>query len=178
MSLSETMPRLLQAVRFRREAFVWMDLNDRATGDALILVVVTRILILLGLGWDLLGLATSLSGAEVLLRAMINAAVFWLVYSGIVHAAARYLLEGGGGFATTLRITGFAYPTFLLLVVTARLIDNALVAFVLGSLWFLAVVAHGVRWQADLPLQRAVIAAVAGLVGWLIVSSILGYGVI
>lgn len=176
--MNEVVTRLLQAVRFQRDAFVWMDLNDRATGDALVLVAVTRLLLLLGFGFSVLGLATSISGIELLIASMINAAVFWLAYSGIVYAVARFLLDGGGSYATMLRITGFAYPTLLLLIFTANVIPNAILALLVGSLWFLAVVAQGVRYEADLPRERAAIAAAAGLIGWIIVSSIFGRGII
>ncbi|CAN5364645.1 hypothetical protein BH24ACT7_BH24ACT7_13200 [soil metagenome] len=172
------MRRLGEALSLRREAFVWMDLNDRATGDALILVVLTRLLIMLGLGFGLLGLATSASGLDVLFRSLLNAAVFWLVYSGITYAVSRYLLEGDGSFATILRITGFAYPTLLLTLVTIRIFDNGIIAFVVASIWFLLVVAHGVRYESDLPIERAALAAGLGLVGWMVVASILGYGLV
>ncbi|MGI8823357.1 MAG: YIP1 family protein [Acidimicrobiia bacterium] len=176
--MGETMRRLGEALSLRREAFVWMDLNDRATGDALILVVLTRLLIMLGLGFGLLGLATSASGLDVLFRSLLNAAVFWLVYSGITYAVSRYLLEGDGSFATILRITGFAYPTLLLTLVTIRIFDNGIIAFVVASIWFLLVVAHGVRYESDLPIERAALAAGLGLVGWMVVASILGYGLV
>ncbi len=126
--MNEPMRRLLQAVRFERDAFVWMDFNDRATGDALIFVIVTRLLILLASGWSILGLATSVGGIETMVQAAINVAVFWLVYSGLVYATARFLLGGGGAYATTLRITGFAYPTLLLTIATGIIIPNALLS--------------------------------------------------
>ena len=47
--MRQTMRRLLQTVRFERDAVVWMDFDDRATGDAFILVAVTRFLLFLGL---------------------------------------------------------------------------------------------------------------------------------
>jgi hypothetical protein len=173
-----SMNRLLQAVRFEREAFVWMDLNDRATGDALVLVIVTRVLLLLGFGFSILGLTTSLGGLELVLTSMINTAVFWLAYSGLVYAASRFLFNGEGSYATTLRITGFAFPTLLLLIFTENVISNGALAFIVGSAWFLAVVAQGMRATADLPLERAAAAAGAGLVGWIIVASIFGNGLI
>ncbi len=176
--MGEAMRRFMQALGLKREAFVWMDLNDRATGDALVLVVVTRLLILLGLGLSLLGLATSASGIEVLFRSMLNAAVFWLAYSGITFAVARYMLEGDGGFATVLRITGFAYPTLLLVVITIRVFDNPLIAFLVAAAWFLTIVAHGVRAVFELPLARAFVAAGLGLVGWTLLASLLGYGLV
>lgn len=176
--MNEVMRRLLQAVRLERDAFVWMDLNDRATGDALILVAVSRVLMQLGFGSSLLGLTTSLSGLEFVLAIAITAAVFWLAYSGIVYAIARFLLNGGGSYATMLRITGFAYPTLLLLIVTAQVFSNAILAFLVGSVWFVAIVAHGVRYEADLPIERAALAAAGAVIGWIVVASILGRGLI
>lgn len=174
--MREVGTRLLQALRFERDAFVWMDFNDRATGDALILVAVGRLLILLGTGSSLFALTTSVSGIELLIRAMINAAFFWLIYSGLVYGIGRFLLQGEGSYATLLRITGFAYPTLLLLIFTAQFIENAFLALALGSLWFLAVVAQGVRYTADLPLERAALAAAGGMVGFIILSAILRLG--
>lgn len=176
--MTEILKRVAQAARFDRDAFVWMDFNDRATGDGLILILVTRALIQAGFGTSLLGLATSLSGLELLLNIGINTAIFWLAYSGIVYALSRFVLDATGSYALFLRITAFAYPTLLVLVATARLVDNDLLALILGGLWFLAVVTHGVRYAADLPLERAAIAAGGGMVGWIIIATILRRGLI
>ena len=176
--MGEVMRRLVQALGLKREAFVWMDLNDRATGDALVLVVVTRLLILLGLGFGLLGLATSISGLEVLFRSMLNAAVFWLGYSAVTYAVARFMFEGDGGYATVLRVAGFAYPTLLLVLVTGRVFSNGIIAFLVAAVWFALIVAHGVKAVFDLTLQKSLAASALGLVGWIVVASILGYGLV
>lgn len=175
--MGEALSRLLQAVRLERDAFVWMDFNDRATADALIFVVVTRLLILLGLGWSFFGLATSLGGIEILISSLLNALIFWLAYSGITFAITKFLLGGGGTFAVFLRITGFAYPTLLVLVFTAQLGDlPSWAALTLGFVWFIAVVTRGVTYEGDLPTQKALLAAIGGYVGWVVISSILGRG--
>jgi hypothetical protein len=174
----ESLKRVAQAARFDRDAYVWMDFNDRATGDGLILILITRALLQVGFGASLFGLARSLSGLEFLLTIAINSAVFWLAYSGIVYAIARYLLQAGGTYALILRITAYAYPTLLLLLGTDRLIGNALLALIVGGLWFLAVVAHGVRYASDLPLEKAAMAAAGGMLGWIIIGTILGRGLI
>ncbi|MEA2058702.1 MAG: YIP1 family protein [Actinomycetota bacterium] len=163
--------RLLQTVRFERDAYVWMDFNDRATGDGLILVVVTQLLLMLGRGVSVGSLITSLP--EVAL-ALLNSIVMWLLYSGIVYAIVRYLFRAEGSFPFYLRLTGFAAPTLLLLIATLLLPVPAIVAVVLGSIWFVAVVAQGTHYVADLPLDRAAIAAVGGFAGVIIVMSILG----
>ena len=163
--------RLLQTVRFERDAYVWMDFNDRATGDGLILVVVTELLLLLGWGLSVGDIFSALPG--VLLK-LLNSIVLWLLYSGIVYAIVRYLFRAEGSFPFYLRLTGFAAPTLLLLVATFLLPLPLLLAVVLGSIWFVAVVAQGTHYVADLPLERAALAAVGGFAGVIIVTSILG----
>ena len=166
--------RLVQSLRFEREAFVWMDLDDRATGDGLILVVVTQVLLLLGNGASLFGLVLDL---DAVLGSLLSAVVFWLVFSGIAYAVAVHLLGGRISYATVLRIAGFAYPTLLLLLFTERFLPAVpLVPFLAGAIWFLAIVAQGIHYVADLPLGRAAGAAVGGIVGWVIVVRILSGG--
>jgi hypothetical protein len=176
--VGEALKRLLQTVRLERDAFVWMDFNDRATADGLIFVVATRFLILLGEGWTIRGLSTTLSGIEVLIFAMLNALIFWLVYSGIVFAVTKFLLDGSGAYATYLRVTGFAYPTLLLFVFTVRLGITRTAAFVLASAWLLVIVTRGVIYEGDVPIEKAAFAAGAGLAGWIILSAILKRGMI
>jgi len=176
--MSEVFKRLLQALRLERDAFVWMDFNDRATGDGLIVVVGTTVLFALASPTSLLGLVSSIGGIELILLALIQAAMFWLIYTGLTYAIAKFLLDGEGSYATTLRITGFAYPTLLVSLATNALISNAGLAFVVGSLWFVAIVATGVRYTADLVLQKAALAAGGGLIGWIIVSRILANGLL
>lgn len=174
--MKEALTRLVQAVRLERDAFVWMDFNDRATADALIFVAVTRLLILVGLGWSFFGLTTSLSGIEVLVSSILNALIFWLAYSGIAYAITKFLLNGSGNFAMFLRITGFAYPTLLVLIFTAQLGLPSWAALILGFVWFIAIVTRGIVYEGDLPNEKAVLAAIGGYVGWVIISSILGRG--
>jgi Yip1 domain len=162
--------RFIETIRFDREAFVWMDFNDRATGDALILVVITQVLFMIAGGTPLLGFVT---GIGDVVAALVSTAIFWLVYSAIVYAVVRYLFRGEGTYAFYLRVAGFAFPTLLLLLFTTRFIELDPLAAVLGSLWFLAIVAYGTHYIADLPLTKAGAAAVSGYVGWVVIQSIL-----
>ncbi len=168
--------RLLQAVRFERDAFVWMDLNDRATGDAFLLVVATRlVLILVGTGFGLLGLAFNLL---TVLFGLLNAVVGWLVYGAVTYFAAKQLFRGDGNFAVFLRMAGFAYPTLVLMIFTFWLIPYRPLALVTGALWFLAIMAYGTHYVADLSLDRAAASAGFGFVGLIIVDLILRGGLI
>ena len=176
--MGHVMKRILQVVRLERESFVWLDLNDRASGDGLVIVAITTLLFALASPSSLLGLVTSRSGIELLFRALVQAAFFWLLYSGLTYAIGKFLLDGGGSYATILRIVGFAYPTLLVSLATDQLIPQAQLAFIVGSLWFLAIVASGVRYTADLPFQKAAAAAGGGLLAWMVVSQILSGGLL
>ncbi|MFQ5555268.1 MAG: hypothetical protein ACE5GC_07865 [Acidimicrobiia bacterium] len=170
--------RLLQAVRLDRDAFVWMNFNDRATADALLFVPLTRFLILLGSGWSLLGVTTSARGLAVLFNVMVTSVIFWLAYAGLTYAVVRFLFQRGGTYAVYLRVTGFAYPTLLLVIFTRQLGLSDVAAIFAGSVWFLAVVTRGITYESDLPTDRAAVSAVLGLVAWVIVASILNRSLI
>jgi hypothetical protein len=157
-------------VKLERDAFVWMDFNDRATGDAAILVGMTQILISLGLGRSLIDLLNPLTLIQLLLSALFT----WVIYSGAVYVVSRFLLDGSGSYAIYLRITGFAYPTLLLFVFTAIFISNTTLAFLLGGAWFIVIVANGLTYTVDIPLPRAVGAAIGGFVVVVIAQAIFG----
>ncbi|HZJ47561.1 MAG TPA: hypothetical protein VFD97_00830 [Acidimicrobiia bacterium] len=163
--------RLIQAIRFDRDAFVWMDFNDRATGDALILVAITEVLFLFAGGTSLFGLVT---GLVSVLAALLSTVMFWLIYSGLVYAIAVYLFRGDGHYPVYLRIAGFAFPTLLLMIATTRMLGGGLIGTLAGSVWFLLVVAYGTHFVSDLPFDRSVVTAVLGWAGWIVVSTILG----
>ena len=46
--MGQVASRLLQTLRLERQAYVWMDFNDRATGDALMLVAISQVLLFAG----------------------------------------------------------------------------------------------------------------------------------
>ena len=160
--------RLMQTIRLERDAFVWMDFNDRSTGDAAILVAVSQVLIAIGLGQSLFGLLNPLT----LISLMINAVFLWVIYSGATYAISRYLLDGHGTYASFLRITGFAYPTLILIVFVSIFVNSALLAFVISGAWFVVIVANGVMYLADLAREKAFVAAIGGYVLIVIVRTI------
>jgi len=163
--------RLLQTIRFDRDAFVWMGFNDRATGDALIIVAVTELLFLIAGGTPLFGLVTSFTAV---MSSLLSTIMFWLIYSGLVYAVVAFLFRGDGHYPIYLRMVGFAFPTLLLTIASTQIFGNDLIATLVGSLWFLLVVAYGTHYVSDLPLDRSIVAAVLGWAGWIVVSTILG----
>jgi hypothetical protein len=163
--------RLLQTIRFDRDAFVWMEFNDRATGDALIIVAITEVLFLIAGGTPLFGLVTSFTAV---MSSLLSAVIFWLIYAGLVYAIVVFLFRADGRYPTYLRMAGFAFPTLLLTIATTQIFGNDLIATLVGSLWFILVVAYGTHYVSDVPLDRSIVAAVLGWAGWIVVSTILG----
>ena len=161
--------RLLQTVKLERDAFVWMDFNDRATGDAALLVAITQVLMALGTGSSIVDLINPFRLVSLLLSGLF----FWLVYSGLTYAIAKYLLDGHGTFATYLRITGFAYPTLLLVIFSNFIFDNTALILITGAAWFVVIVANGVTYVADIPIVRAFGAAIGGYAALVVLQSIL-----
>ncbi len=147
-----------------------MDFNDRATGDAAILVGITQILLEFAGGTSIIGILNPIT----LIQALLSGAIFWLLYSGATYAISRYLLDGQGTFAPVLRVTGFAYPTMLLLIFGNLLFDNTFLILLVGGAWFVVIVASGLMYLADLSLQKALLASIGGYAAVVIIQTILG----
>jgi len=163
--------RLLQTIKLERDAFVWMDFNDRATGDGAILVAITQVLLALGTG---VSIGHMLRNPLDIVAILLSGGVFWLLYSGATYAIVHYLLNGHGAFPMYLRISGFAYPTLLVLIFARLLFDYDQFALILvvGAAWFVVIVARGISYVSDLATSRALVAAVGGYVAVVIVQQI------
>ena len=162
--------RLLQTVKLQRDAFVWMDFNDRATGDAAILVAGTQVLIAIGLGLSLGQLINPLTLANIRLGGLF----VWVVYAGATYGVSRFLFDGHGTYAIYLRITGFAYPTLLVLIFVNLFVSNPLLVLVAGGAWFVVVVANGLTYVADLSIAKAAGSAIGGYILMIVVQTIFG----
>ena len=155
--MGEAFRRLLQAVRLERDAFVWMDFNDRATADALILVLFTS---LFQLAADLGQLATEADtllrlGINLIFEVVVQGFFFWLGLAGVLLFVVRMLYKAPAKYPLLLRVVGFAYPTLLVGIFVPSLGLPDVVSLVAGSLWFIAVVARGVRYESDLGTTRS-----------------------
>lgn len=170
--MGEVASRFLQTIRLERQAFVWMDFNDRATGDALVLVAITQVLMFAGLAGGL-GSVFNIGLWDLLLRLILSGMVQWLIYSAIAWAIVRYVVQAPGQYATYLRFTGFAFPTTLITIAVAIVLgDTGLIPFVAGFAWFIAIIARGIEYESDLPTARAWVVAFGALGGLLIVDAV------
>lgn len=173
--MGEVLRRFLQAIRLEREAFVWMSFNDRATGDALVLVGITQLLMFAGIAGGLRSVF-NIGAWDLLIALVLAGLVQWLLYSAIAWALVRYVVQGSGEYATYLRFTGFAFPTTLATLAIALVINQGgFIPFVLGFGWFVAIIARGIEYESDLPRDRALFVAVGAFAGLLLVDAIFGF---
>lgn len=158
------MRRIVEAARFDREAFLWMIWNDRAVGDAALIVIAVEA-----------AFSIALAGLNLLVffAFLISGLIFWLVFSGFTYGAAKYLFQGHGRYQHVMSIVGFAYPARLVILALLYFTGYP-VALLIGSVWFLAIVAHGTKEAMELPFQQSALAAAAGFVGFLVFSAIFG----
>jgi hypothetical protein len=171
--MAEVLNRFVQTLRLKRDAFVWMDFNDRATGDALILVALTAIASFAGYFAGLRSLF-NLDFVELLIGVVLSSLIQWLLYSGIAWAIVRYGWKAEAEFSTYLRFTGFAYPTTLLTVVIALVLNRiGLLTLFLGFAWFIFIIGRGMEYASDLPRDKALVTAVGALLGLIIVDTLL-----
>ena len=172
--MGEVAKRFLQTIRLEREAYVWMDFNDRSTGDALILVAITQVLMFAGFAGGL-GSVFNIGLWDLLIRLVLAGLVQWLLYSAIAWALVRYIVQGSGQYAMYLRFTGFAFPTTLVTLAVAIIMgDTGLIPFVAGFAWFVAIVARGIEYESDVPAPRSWFVAFGALGGLLIIDAIFG----
>jgi hypothetical protein len=173
--MGEVASRFLQTIRLERQAFVWMDFNDRATGDALVLVAITQVLMFAGFAGGL-GSVFNIGLWDLLIRLVLAGMVQWLLYSAIAWAIVRYIVQAPGEYATYLRFTGFAFPTTLVTLAVAIIMgDTGLIPFIAGFAWFVAIIARGVEYESDLPAPRSWVVAIGALGGLLIVDAIFNF---
>lgn len=160
----EFFKRFIEAITFKRNAYVWMAFDSAATGDAVILVAITS------------GILTWTAGgsAGLFIRFLISALFGWLILAGIVYLLGKHVFEGWGRYESVLRVVGFAQPTRLVSLALLPFLQPWL-AVVAGSVWFLAVIAAGVKEVLELPTEKAVASAVLGWIAFALVDALLTF---
>ncbi|MBT8208641.1 MAG: hypothetical protein HKN07_07295 [Acidimicrobiia bacterium] len=175
--MRDSMKMLLRTWRTERDAYSWLEFNDRATGDAIIFIAVTQLLTLIGT-FRALRVFLDADFFTLALSFVVDALFFWLILSGLAFAVVKFLFQENLDFAFVLRLTGFAYPTRLLRIAAVAFLQpttgsTVLIAGLLGTIWFGYIVAKGLDHAVEIGLARGALAVVGAYAGYLIISSIL-----
>lgn len=155
---------ILGAMRFRRDAYLRAVLSANAVADGLIVVT---------LSWVVLGVAVA-GSADLLLYArwIVNGLFSWIVLSGAIYLLGRYVLEGYGSFPGVMAVTALAHPALVLILLT-RFAFTGFLAILAGTGWFFAVLVFGAVVALELKPERALLAAGAGYLLWLLFIGVL-----
>ena len=165
-------------------AFEEVEHDEKATGQAALIVVVASILAAIGassgpffsslaLGNNPWNVSFGSGSALIIFLGVI----FWSILAWLVWAAATYFMgtkifHGEATYGEMLRVTGFAYAPLAFLVLGAIPCIGFAISLVI-SVWALAAVFIGVREGLDLNFGRTLVAVI---VGWFIYA--IGMGIL
>ncbi len=167
------------ALRLDRQTYDRLFFDDYATADAVLIVVAVSAMRLLAA--IVLGNLAVLGLIQGLIQITINELIRWMVAALIMWVVSTKLLGGIGRIPATVGLVGYAYLPFILVPV----VELALGIAGLGVFSFLAEVGASI-WMGfglmivgtglfSLPRDRAVIASVLSVIGWWLVTALLGF---
>jgi hypothetical protein len=164
------------------EAFKEVEHDEKATGQAALVVIVASILAAMGAASDPFvgALASGLSpwsfgsgsALVVLLGVIIWSILAWLVWAFATYLIGAKIFHGKATYGEMLRVTGFAYAPLAFMVLSAIPCIGFAISLIV-SVWALAAVFVGVREGIDLDFGRTLVTVI---VGWLIYG--IGMGIL
>jgi hypothetical protein len=165
-------------------AFKEVEHDEKATGQAALIVVAASILAAIGASsgpfFSSLALGNNPwivdfgSGSALIIFLGV---IFWSILAWLIWAAATYFMgskiyHGKATYGEMLRVTGFAYAPLAFMILGAIPCIGFAISLVV-SVWALAAVFVGVREGLDLNFSRTLVTVI---VGWFIYS--IGMGIL
>lgn len=167
------------ALRLDRRTYDRLFFDDYATADAVLIVVAVSAMRLLAA--LVLGNLAVLGLIQGLLQITLNELIRWMVAALIMWVVSTKLLGGVGRIPATVGLVGYAYLPFILVPIVELALGVAglgLFSFlgdIVASIWMgfgLMLVGTGLF---SLPRDRAVIASVLSVLGWWLVTYLVGF---
>jgi hypothetical protein len=158
------------------EAFKEIEHDDKATGQAALIVVVASILAALGVAFGPVifspDVAPTVSPILKLIGVVFWGVVAWLVWSAITYFIGTKIFHGQATYGEILRVVGFAYAPMAFLIFSAIPVFGMLIAL-LASAWTLGAVFIGLREGLDLDFGPTLATV---FIGWFIYA--IGMGIL
>jgi hypothetical protein len=166
------------------EAFKEVEHDEKATGQAALIVVITAILAAIGassgpffsslaLGDSPWNLSLGTGSALVLFLGVIVWSILaWLVWAASTYFIGTKIFHGKATYGEMLRVTGFAYAPLAFLILGAIPCIGFAISLII-SVWALASVFIGIREGLDLDVGRTLVTVI---VGWLVYG--IGMGIL
>jgi len=156
------------------ETFNEIEHDEKATGQAALVVIVASILAALGVASDPFvgalqsGLSPvsfgSGSALVVFLGVIVWSLLAWLVWAFWTYLIGTKIFDGKATYGEMMRVTGYAYAPLAFMILSAIPCIGFAISLII-SVWALAAVFVGVREGLDLDFGRALVTVV---VGWII----------
>ena len=164
--------RIWQALQLKRDAYVWMQFNQAANGDAVLIVAFVYAI------WMAFIFLLNVSGLPVLTAGVFSFTEFvnlfirgglgWILGSGAVWLIVSYVFEQPIRFGTVIPITGYAHAPLALVPVVAAIGLAGGLAMLVTGIWSAAMMVTGFQSNLDVSQERAVGLALAPLLVWLL----------
>ena len=158
------------------DTFEEIEHDEKATGQAALVAVVSAILLALGIsiGPVILQPDNLGSGSPILnfLGIAVFAIIAWLIWSAVTYFIGTKIFDGEATYGEMLRVTGFGFAPMAFMVFSAIPCIGFAIALIV-SIWSLAAVFIAVRSGLDLDFGRTLFTVI---VGWILYA--IGMGIV
>ena len=165
--------RMIRAARLETNLYNEVEADLTATNQALTVVVVTAIAGGLGsaIGQALAGRPTGVVGG--LIGGVLAELIGWLVWSYVMYLVGTRVFHGTATYGELLRTLGFAYSPGVLLILRFIPVLGGLITLLVG-IWRIVTGFIAIREALDLDNGSTLATIVVGIIGYLVVSLIIG----
>ncbi|UCH01506.1 MAG: YIP1 family protein [Candidatus Bathyarchaeota archaeon] len=171
---SSLVDRMIRAARLDVSLYEEVERDERATTQALIVVVLSSISSGIGTA-----LSKALTGHELggigigLFGGLFSALIVWLVWSFITYFVGTKIFGGTASYGELLRTIGFADAPGVLLVFSFIPILGGVISFAVW-VWGLMAMVVAVQQALDFSTGKAVLTCIVGWIAALILLAIIG----
>ena len=166
--------RMIRAARLDVTLYEEVEADNTATGQALIVVLLSSICSGIGTGISEALAGHGSSGISVgLFGGLFSAFIVWLAWSYITYFVGTQVFGGSASFSELLRAIGFADSPRVLLIFSFVPILGRLLSFAVW-IWGLVAMVVAVRQALDFSTGKAVLTCIVGWIAALILLVIIG----
>ena len=169
---SSLVSRMIRASRLEVALYEEVEVDTKATSQALIAVVVVAVATAIGSGIGALGTRGILGFLWGLVGGLVASLIGWLVWSYLTYILGTTVLKGANTSATwgeLLRTIGFAHSPGVIRIFSFIPYFGGLISFA-AFIWFLIAGVVAVRQALDVSTGRALAVCI---VGWLVYLAIM-----
>lgn len=157
--------RMIGAALLRPEVYEEVEADSGATGQAALVVGIVAVAAAIG------GVR---AGGAGFFSGLIAVYLGWLLWSGITYLVGDKLLGGTATWGELLRTVGFAQSPGVLYILAFIPLLGGIVALVVW-IWLIIAVVVAIRQALDFGTGKAILTAVIGFVGYLILAGVVGW---